>query len=135
MTDAPSLYERVGGHSFFAALVDGFYGGVATDPTLRAMYPEEDLAPAAHRLCMFLEQYWGGPRTYSETRGHPRLRARHLPFVIDEAARDAWLRHMLASLDALECDPASRAELRAYLVTAADFMINAPEPGIGRPLA
>lgn len=134
MTEQPSLYERVGGHPFFVALVDGFYAGVANDPILRDMYPEADLGPAAERLRMFLEQYWGGPRTYSERRGHPKLRARHLPFVIDEAARDAWLTHMLASLDALECDTASRAEMRAYLVSAADFMMNAPEPGVGRPL-
>jgi hemoglobin len=134
MTDERPLYERVGGHTFFVALVDGFYTGVAQDPLLREMYPEEDLAPAAERLRMFLEQYWGGPRTYSEQRGHPKLRARHLPFTIDEAARDAWLRHMLASLDALVCDAASRNELHAYLVSAADFMINAPEPGVGRPL-
>lgn len=134
MTDQLPLFERVGGHPFFKALVDGFYGGVANDPQLRPMYPEDDLGPAAERLCMFLEQYWGGPRTYSEQRGHPKLRARHIPFVIDDAARDAWLQHMLASLNALECDDASRAELRAYLVSAADFMINAPQPGVGRPL-
>lgn len=134
MSETASLYERVGGHAFFVALVDGFYDGVASDPILRDMYPEADLAPAAERLCMFLEQYWGGPHTYSEQRGHPRLRARHLPFVIDEAARDAWLAHMLSSLEALDCDAASRAELRAYLVSSADFMMNAPEPGVGRPL-
>jgi hemoglobin len=134
MSEQPSLYDRVGGHDFFVALVDGFYRGVANDPILRPMYPEDELGPAAERLCMFLEQYWGGPRTYSETRGHPRLRARHLPFVIDEAARDTWLHHMLTSLDALEIDASSRAELRAYLVTAADFLVNADEPGVGRPL-
>lgn len=134
MTDQPSLYERVGGHAFFAALVDGFYRGVATDPLLRPMYPEADLQPAAERLCWFLEQYWGGPRTYSEMRGHPRLRARHLPYVIDTTARDSWLRHMLASLDEQRIDDASKAELRAYLVSAADFMMNADEPGVGRPL-
>lgn len=134
MTDAPSLYDRVGGHDFFVALVDGFYRGVASDPILRPMYPETDLAAAAERLCMFLEQYWGGPRTYSEVRGHPRLRARHLPFVIDDAARDAWLAHMLHSLDEQDLATADRAELRAYLVTAADFLVNAPEPGVGRPM-
>lgn len=134
MTDGPSLYERVGGHDFFAAVVDDFYRGVASDPLLRPMYPEQDLAPAAERLCMFLEQYWGGPRTYSERRGHPRLRARHLPFVIDETARDAWLTHMLGALDRQQLSDADRAELRAYLVTAADFLVNTDAPGVGRPL-
>lgn len=127
MTETASLYDRVGGHQFFVDLVDGFYRGVASDPILRAMYPEEDLAPAAERLCMFLEQYWGGPRTYSEVRGHPRLRARHMPFVIDEAARDAWLKHMLGSLDEQQISAADHAEIRAYLVTAADFMVNADQ--------
>lgn len=133
MTDA-SLYDRVGGHAFFVSLVDNFYRGVATDPLLRTMYPEEDLAPAAERLCMFLEQYWGGPHTYSERRGHPRLRARHLPFIIDDAARDAWLRHMLASLDAQSIDPTDKAELHTYLVNAAQFMVNTDTNGVGRPL-
>lgn len=134
MSEQPTLYERVGGHDFFVALVDGFYRGVATDPILQPMYPEQDMAGAAQRLCWFLEQYWGGPRTYSEMRGHPRLRGRHLPFVIDAAARDAWLHHMLTSLDQQVIDAASKAELRAYLVTAADFLVNADEPGVGRPL-
>ena len=125
MTDQPSLYERVGGAPFFEALVAAFYRGVATDPLLRPMYPEEDLGPAADRLRMFLEQYWGGPRTYSETRGHPRLRARHLPFHIDEQARDAWLTHMLAAVDAQHLEDADRAELRTYLMSAADFLVNA----------
>ena len=125
MTDQPSLYERVGGAPFFEALVAAFYRGVATDPLLRPMYPEEDLGPAADRLRMFLEQYWGGPRTYSETRGHPRLRARHLPFHIDEQARDAWLTHMLAAVDEQPLADADRAELRAYLMSAADFLVNA----------
>ena len=125
MTDQPSLYERVGGAPFFEALVAAFYRGVATDPLLRPMYPEEDLGPAADRLRMFLEQYWGGPRTYSETRGHPRLRARHLPFHIDEQARDAWLTHMLAAVDEQHLEDADRAELRAYLMSAADFLVNA----------
>lgn len=125
MSDERPLYERVGGMPFFVRLVDGFYSGVATDPILRPMYVDEDLASAAERLAWFLAQYWGGPRTYSEQRGHPRLRARHMPFVVDAAARDAWLRHMLASLDAQELTDADRNELRAYLVSAADFLVNA----------
>lgn len=124
MTEQPSLYERVGGHAFFEAVVAEFYRGVASDPILRPMYPEADLGAAADRLRMFLEQYWGGPRTYSETRGHPRLRARHLPFVIDQQARNAWLQHMLAAVDAQPMTPADRAELRTYLVSAADFLVN-----------
>lgn len=124
MTDEQSLYHRVGGHTFFEELVADFYRGVANDPILRPMYPESDLAPAADRLRMFLEQYWGGPRTYSETRGHPRLRARHFPFRIDAGARDAWLTHMLAAVDAREIAEADRVELRAYLVSAADFLVN-----------
>lgn len=124
MTDQVSLYERVGGTPFFESLVAAFYRGVSTDPILRPMYPDEDLGPAAERLRMFLEQYWGGPRTYSETRGHPRLRARHLPFRIDAAARDAWLTHMLAAVDEQGMADADRAELRAYLMSAADFLVN-----------
>lgn len=132
MSDEQTLYERVGGMPFFHALCASFYRGVAQDPLLRPMYAGEDLAPATEHLALFLAQYWGGPRLYSETRGHPRLRQRHLPFVIDEAARDAWLANMLAALDEQEIDDASRAELRTYLLTAADFLMNAGEGG--RPL-
>lgn len=124
MTDQASLFERVGGTQFFEALVAAFYRGVAEDPILRPMYPDDELGPAADRLRMFLEQYWGGPRTYSETRGHPRLRARHLPFRIDERARDAWLTHMLAAVEEQQIGDAERAELRTYLISAADFLVN-----------
>ena len=89
-----NLYELVGGKDFFVGLVAKFYEGVAQDPLLKPMYPEEDLAPAAQRLQLFLEQYWGGPSTYQEQRGHPRLRMRHMPFKINPAARAAWLRNM-----------------------------------------
>jgi hemoglobin len=129
MTDEPTLYDRVGGMPFFVSLATAFYRGVAADALLRPMYAEQDLAPATERLALFLAQYWGGPHTYSETRGHPRLRQRHLPFVIDEAARDAWLTNMLNALDEQQLDPASRAELRTYLLTAADFLMNAGESG------
>ena len=125
MSEMTTLYDRVGGMPFFTALVDAFYRNVAEDPILRPMYPEEDLAPAAERLRMFLVQYWGGPRTYSETRGHPRLRARHMPFVIGTDARDAWLRCMLGAVAAQDLDAADRAELEQYLMQAADFLVNA----------
>lgn len=125
----PPLYERVGGMPFFQRLVDGFYREVSADPILRPMYPEQDLAPASERLALFLAQYWGGPHTYSEQRGHPRLRARHMPFVIDAEARDAWLRCMLTSLDAQVIPERERAELRGYLLSAAEFLVNAGPSG------
>jgi hemoglobin len=121
-----SLYEAVGGEETFRRLVEAFYAGVADDPVLRSLYPEEDLAPAAHRLRLFLMQYWGGPTTYSEQRGHPRLRMRHAPFAINSAARDAWLTHMRAALDSLELAPQFEAALWDYLVRAADSLRNTP---------
>lgn len=125
MDSAPqSMYDRIGGHATFVTLVDRFYAGVATDPPLRALYPEEDLAPAAERFRMFLEQYWGGPKTYSETRGHPRLRLRHGPFAVTPTQADRWLVHMLAALDSLELAPQDDAEFRDYLIRAARFMVN-----------
>ncbi len=120
----PSLYDRVGGHDTFVALVDAFYAGVAADPALRVLYPEEDLGPAAERLRMFLEQYWGGPHTYSDLRGHPRLRIRHAPFEVTPAQRDRWLTHMNAALDSLDLAEADLAEFRDYVTRAAQFMIN-----------
>jgi hemoglobin len=119
-----SLYDRIGEEPF-RRIVHGFYQGVAADPQLRPMYPEQDLGPAEERLTMFLIQYWGGPRTYSERRGHPRLRMRHAGFHVDLAARDRWLAHMRAAVDAEELDPADREELWAYLEHAANFMVNA----------
>ena len=119
-----SFYDRVGGAPTFKALVDRFYEGVANDPPLRAMYPEEDLGPANDRLRMFLEQYWGGPKTYGETRGHPRLRMRHAPFIVTPTQRDRWLHHRLAAVDTLALPEAEDAELREYLVRAAQFMVN-----------
>jgi hemoglobin len=124
-----ALYERVGGQQFFFDLVDRFYLGVAGDPLLRPLYPD-DLQEASRHLALFLMQYWGGPGTYSEERGHPRLRMRHVPFVIGPAERDAWLRHMLGAL--LELERASRIseadalEFRAYLEMAANSLVNAP---------
>lgn len=119
-----TLYERVGGEPTFRTLVERFYAGVATDEPLRALYPEADLGPAADRLRLFLEQYWGGPKTYSETRGHPRLRIRHAPYAVTTDQRDRWLRHMLAALDSLQLAPEEDTELRDYLIRAAEFMVN-----------
>jgi len=122
-----SVYDTVGGRSFFVELVDGFYAGVDADPLLRPMYPD-DLSDARRHLAGFLTQYWGGPSTYSDERGHPRLRMRHAPFVIGEAERDAWLLHMLASLDAVTAARATPVEavtrIRTYLTDVADFLVN-----------
>jgi hemoglobin len=126
MEDA-SLYDRVGGHDTFVTLVAEFYRGVASDPPLRALYPEDDLGPAADRLRMFLEQYWGGPHTYSETRGHPRLRIRHAPFAVSPDMRDRWLRHMNAALDSLGLAEPELTEFRDYVTRAAAFMVNSAD--------
>lgn len=123
-----SAYDRMGGHETFVTLVDAFYEGVAADPELRAMYPEQDLGPAADRLRMFLEQYWGGPTTYSQERGHPRLRMRHAPFAVTPTMRDHWLHHMRAAMDRVSMPEAEAAALWAYFEHAANFMINADEP-------
>jgi hemoglobin len=122
-----NFYDAVGGHDTFARLVHRFYEGVATDPLLRPMYPEEDLGPAEQRLLMFLEQYWGGPTTYSDQRGHPRLRMRHAPFVVNPAARDRWLHHMKVAVDELDLAPIHRATLWDYLDRAANSMVNSFE--------
>jgi hemoglobin len=123
---ADTFYAAVGGEETFRKLVDTFYAGVATDPILRAIYPEDDLGPAAERLRMFLIQYWGGPTTYSQQRGHPRLRMRHAPFPIGVAQHDAWLSHMHDALDAVDLAPAHRQVLWDYLVAAADSLRNQP---------
>jgi hemoglobin len=125
-SSAGSLYEAVGGEETFRRLVDRFYAGVAGDPALRALYPEDDLGPAAERLRMFLIQYWGGPTTYSAQRGHPRLRMRHAPFAIGVAQRDAWLRHMREAVDSLELPPEYERPLWDYLIRAADSLRNVP---------
>lgn len=118
-----TLYERAGGAPFFADLVDRFYEGVAGDPVLRPLYPEDLEGPRAH-LRQFLEQYWGGPRTYGEQRGHPRLRMRHAPFPIGLVERDAWLRHMLAAVHAGELTPDDEAEMTEYFRSAATQLVN-----------
>jgi hemoglobin len=119
-----TFFEAVGGEATFRRLVHRFYRGVAADPVLRPMYPEEDLAPAEERLTLFLMQYWGGPRTYSENRGHPRLRMRHVPFRVDRAAHDAWLSHMRDAVDELELAPDHERQLWDYLQYAAASMVN-----------
>ncbi len=117
------MYERVGGEAFFESLVDRFYAGVDSDPVLRPLYPE-DLGPPNEHLCLFLIQYWGGPRTYEEQRGHPRLRMRHAPFRIGLAERDAWLRLMLSALADAEIAEEDAAEMAEYFRMAATQLIN-----------
>ncbi len=123
---------------FFEQLAARFYAGVVTDAVLRPMYPADDaLAPAVRRLALFLVQYWGGPTTYLEERGHPRLRARHAPYVIGTRERERWLHHMRAAIDASAAGPAERQELHAYMTLAADAMINtetASDPSQGAGL-
>ena len=121
-----SLYEEMGGRATFEQLVSHFYALVAVDPVLRPMYPDEDFKGAADRLLMFLEQYWGGPHTYSEQRGHPRLRMRHAPFHIGELERDVWLKHMQSAVNELEMNPELKQELWNYFVMAAHSMVNQP---------
>lgn len=122
-----NFYELVGGKATFRALAAKFYEGVTNDEVLKPMYPEEDLGPAAERLQLFLEQYWGGPTTYQEERGHPRLRMRHMPYKINPDARERWLKHMRAAVESLELAPLHEAELWAYLDRAATAMLNTYE--------
>lgn len=124
---APTFYDEIGGMPTIAKIVDRFYEGVATDELLRPLYPEEDLGPAAERLTHFLAQYWGGPTTYSDTRGHPRLRMRHAPFQVTPAARDRWLHHFRAGLDAVDLTPEQDAKFWDYATHAAQFMVNSLE--------
>ncbi len=118
-----TAYERWGGEEFFIALVERFYAGVAVDPLLRPLYPDDLSEPKAH-LALFLGQYWGGPRHYSEQRGHPRLRMRHARFAIGDAQADAWLRHMTDAAHAAGMSPADQEELLGYLAMAARSLIN-----------
>jgi hemoglobin len=125
-----TFYEAVGGEETFTRLVHRFYQEVAADPVLRPVYPAQDLGPAEEHLRLFLMQYWGGPTTYNELRGHPRLRMRHVRFRIGETERDLWLTHMRTALDELGLDPALDAQLWDYLVMAAHSLVNAaPEDG------
>ena len=120
-----SFFAAVGGEPTFRRLVEHFYAGVREDAILRPLYPEEDLLPAQERLTLFLIQYWGGPNTYQETRGHPRLRMRHAPFVVGPAERDAWLRHMRNAVDSLELPAELNDPLWQYLRQAAYALQNA----------
>lgn len=124
---AGSFYELVGGEPTFRKLAAEFYAGVAEDPVLRPMYPEADLGPAEERLFLFLSQYWGGPHTYSQQRGHPRLRLRHAPFKIGPVERNAWLHHMRRAVTSLGLAPEQEATLWDYLERAAHFMMNSPD--------
>lgn len=121
-----NVFAAAGGEETFRLLVERFYAGVADDALLRPLYPEEDLSSATERLTLFLVQYWGGPSTYNEQRGHPRLRLRHQPFAIGQAERDAWLGHMKAAVDSLELAPVVRKALISYFETASTAMINRP---------
>lgn len=124
-----SFYEEIGGEDTFVRLVDRFYEGVAEDSLLRPMYPEEDLTGAKERLRMFLVQYWGGPKDYGATRGHPRLRIRHAPFPVSPAAKDAWLRHMRDAVASLELPPLHEQTLWDYLDRAAHSLVNTVDGG------
>lgn len=124
MTEEVSFYDAVGGEETFRRLVHRFYEGVAVDPILRPLYPEEDLGPAEERLRLFLIQYWGGPRTYGERRGHPRLRMRHAPFPIGGPERDAWLARMRVAVEELKLPEQLEKMLWDYLVMAANTMVN-----------
>ena len=121
-----NVFEAAGGEATFTLLVERFYAGVARDPVLMALYPEEDLTGAAERLRLFLVQYWGGPATYSELRGHPRLRMRHAPFAIGPVEREAWLGHMRAAVESIELPRGVRQAFLEYFESASLAMINRP---------
>ncbi len=126
---ATSFYDAVGGADTFQRIVAAFYREVAADEVLRPLYPEEDLGPAERRLRMFLEQYWGGPRTYSDERGHPRLRMRHMPFKVGPIERDAWLRCMRIGIAEIEpdvLDDEHRKAMLDYMEMAANSLVNSP---------
>jgi len=122
--EAVTFYDFVGGEETFTRLVSRFYSAVRVDPVLRPLYPEDDLDAAEERLRLFLMQYWGGPTTYGDTRGHPRLRMRHAPFAIGERERDAWLANMRAAVDSLGLEPRAHDMLWTYLERAAYSLVN-----------
>ncbi len=131
--EEPMLYERVGGMPFFERLVRAFYDEVATDEVLLPMYPSDDLDGARDRLTLFLAQYWGGPRTYLEERGHPMLRMRHLPFLIGPLQRDHWLICMASAIQRTTDNRELQAELMEYFLNAAEAMRNEDIPMDQRP--
>jgi hemoglobin len=122
-----SFYDEIGGMATVSAIVTRFYEGVAADELLRPMYPEEDLGPAAERFTLFLAQYWGGPTTYSDNRGHPRLRMRHAPFEVTPTAARHWLLHFRDALDSVALPPDQDAQFWDYVTHAAQFMVNTQE--------
>ncbi len=127
MAEEITVFQAVGGEQFFFDLVDRFYDRVESDPILAPMYPADDLSGARERLALFLVQFWGGPSTYNESRGHPRLRMRHFPFRVDRAARDAWLGHMTAALNSMEAPQAVLEMMTNYFVESTEFMRNVEE--------
>jgi hemoglobin len=133
VTEESMLYDRVGGMDFFVRLVDEFYVGVVGDEVLWPLYPDQsDLEGAKHRLTLFLAQYWGGPSTYMEERGHPKLRLRHMPFRVGPLERDRWLVHMARAVEAATSDVDVRSELMAYFAPAAEHLRNDTGLPIGR---
>ncbi|MCO5323762.1 MAG: globin [Marmoricola sp.] len=122
-----TFYDEIGGSATIRRIVAKFYEGVATDPLLKPMYPEEDLGPAEERLATFIEQYWGGPTTYSDTRGHPRLRMRHAPYPVSPGGAQRWLELFRVALDEADLTPEQDAQFWDYLTHAARFMINTDE--------
>lgn len=126
-SESTTFYDEIGGYDVIHRIVEKFYEGVAGDPVLRPLYPEEDLGPAAERFTLFLVQYWGGPTTYSERRGHPRLRMRHAPFAVTPAAKERWLVHFREGLDSVELTPEQDAQFWDYVTHAAQFMVNSLE--------
>jgi hemoglobin len=125
MNNEVSLYQEVGGSGFFIELVNKFYEGVINDEVIISLYPDRnDLEGAKERLSLFLMQYWGGPTTYSDERGHPRLRQRHFPFAIGERERDHWLMHMQGAIDAMPTSDSVRTRLSEYMSNAAQHLVN-----------
>ena len=122
--ESRSIYQLVGGHETFVRLCDAFYGRVETDPVLRPLYPDGPLDESKEHLALFLSQFFGGPDEYSQRRGHPRLRARHLPFSIGRKERDVWVQHMLAALDESGIREPAYAAMKQYFEDAATFLIN-----------
>lgn len=127
MDTVSTFYDEIGGESTIRSIVATFYAGVAEDESLRALYPEEDLGPAEERFALFLMQYWGGPTTYGDQRGHPRLRMRHAPFAVTPAAAVRWLTHFRAGLDSVDLTPEQDQQFWDYVTHAAQFMVNTPD--------
>jgi hemoglobin len=121
-----SIYEMAGGLEAFRRLADAFYRRVEADEFLRPMFPRI-LTSAREKQALFLAQYFGGPTTYSEKRGHPRLRMRHAPFAIGVPERDAWVRHMLDAMEETGIPEPAASIMRTYFEDAATFLINQEE--------